>query len=986
MADLPSRQSIRLIRTAGIIVGIALGAVLAVVLIHDYSRRTAAARSQGHALARGAQRLLDAQLHGLQRALQGIVRDVEDIDSTAPGLASELIAKNIAGVGERKTELRDLMLVGADGRALTSGTPDPRIREWATTHAGDAAALALGPLTRSADGRWNMPVALPMPRGGWVFARVSQAQFQDVVDHIDAGRHGVTAITDRFAIIVARTGSGDDDVAGQPVSVLWAPGRLGGDVGRSKLDNTERLVASNDPAMYPLGVGVGIAVRDYMGPWYNFLGVSIAIWVLYWLGFAFLYRRVAEADIAQRHHVSELTEATVRWRQAQRLGHTGTWRADARRNRLTWDAQVEGMLGVAATGEGIDDATFYGYIHPEDVERSREAFVHAWRTGATLNLDFRWMRPDGTQRWISGTGAIVEIEGEKAMTGTVVDATSRIETQRQLAEAEQRFRLMFERTPLPAWVFDLDSLEFLEVNAAAMRNYGYSRAEFLRMAVIDIRPESEVAPLQHALATQDTATMMGRTWVHRRKDGSLLDVRIHTTALEFMGHHARLVLAEDVTERSRAERDLAWRATHDMLTGLANTEALTDFLDRRFGTRRWYEVIYVHLRGLDLISDTYGLEAGRTVLQQVGRRFATLGTDFGMAAHRPSERFLLAVMQPDKRERAMEALTSAVSEPVLLDGTWHALDPEIGVATHPADGTSAEQIIAAAAMAAHFHGETSGLPRPFDASMAERSIERLRMASRIRQAIDQNEFTLHFQPILDTNTGRVQKLEALLRWPSVDGTFVSPEDFIPLSEETGLIVEIGRWVFEEAAQCHVALERAGHGALTIAVNVSAVQFQRTDVATDVGNAIERFELPRGALAIELTESSLMANRRSAMAAMRRLSAQGTHVSLDDFGTGFSSMAYLRDLPIDSLKIDRVFVSDVSTNERSASICRAIITLAHTLGMTVVAEGVETQAQLAWLAAAGCDSVQGFHRARPMAFDALVDFLRDQPKDDVAIPG
>ncbi|QDE38261.1 EAL domain-containing protein [Luteibacter pinisoli] len=981
MADLASRQSVRLIRTAGIVVGVALGAVLATVLIHDHTRRTESARSQGHALASGAQHLLIAQLHGLQRAMQGVAVDTQDIQRAAPGQSSELVARKLAGVVARRSGLSDLMLVDPDGHALTQGTPDPHLREWATTRPSDPTPMALGPLGKGPDGRWAMPVALPLASGGWVFARLDQSQFQEVVDHVDAGPHGATAIIDRFTLIVARAGSAAD-VIGQPASVLFEPHREGGDIGLSKLDDTERLVASNEPVTYPLGVGVGIAVRDYMGPWYNFLGVSVAVWVLYWLGFVFLYRRVTSADTAQRHHVAELTETTERWRQAQKLGHTGTWRADARRNRVVWDTQVEAMLGVAAS-EGIDDATFFRHIHPEDVERTKADFIYAWKSGETLNLDFRWLRPDGTQRWISTTGAIIEPDGEKAMTGTAVDATDRIETQRQLAEAEQRFRLMFERTPLPAWVFDTESLDFLEVNAAAVRNYGYSHAEFLRMAVIDIRPESEIAPLQQALATHDTATMMGRTWVHRRKDGSLIDVRIHTTVLEFNGHHARLVLAEDVTERTRAERDLAWRATHDMLTGLANTEALSDFLDRRFGTRRWYEVIYVHLRGLDLIADTYGLEAGRTVLQQVGRRFATLGTDFGMAAHRPSERFLLAVMHPDKRERAAAALTAAVSEPVLLDGTWHALDPEIGIATHPADGGSAEQIIAAAAMAAHFHGENQGLMRPFEPSMAERSIERLRMASRIRQGIEQNEFMLHFQPILDASTGQVEKLEALLRWPAADGTFVPPEEFIPLSEQTGLIVEIGRWVLDEAARCHVALARAGHGHLSIAVNVSAVQFQRTDVAADVHAVIERFALPRGALAIELTESSLMANRRSAMSAMRRLSAQGTHVSLDDFGTGFSSMAYLRDLPIDALKIDRVFVSDVYANERSASICRAIITLAHTLGMGVVAEGVENPAQQAWLMAAGCDFVQGFQLARPMAFDALLAYLH--PAEPASTP-
>ncbi len=217
-------------------------------------------------------------------------------------------------------------------------------------------------------------------------------------------------------------------------------------------------------------------------------------------------------------------------------------------------------------------------------------------------------------------------------------------------------------------------------------------------------------------------------------------------------------------------------------------------------------------------------------------------------------------------------------------------------------------------------------------------------------------------------------MEALLRWPQADGSFIPPNEFIQLCEDTGLILALGRWVIRAAAKAQRRLVEAGWGELPIAVNVSAVQFFNSDLVAEFTRAQQEFGLARGALHVELTESSLMRKPGQAMQTMQRLHEQGISVSLDDFGTGYSSMSYLQHLPLDILKIDRSFVADVETNPRNASICRALLSLGHSMGLTIIAEGVETPGQLDWLAAHGCDQVQGYLLGRPAPLERIIDAL------------
>ncbi|HBK47621.1 MAG TPA: hypothetical protein DDZ67_14565 [Xanthomonadaceae bacterium] len=376
-----------------------------------------------------------------------------------------------------------------------------------------------------------------------------------------------------------------------------------------------------------------------------------------------------------------------------------------------------------------------------------------------------------------------------------------------------------------------------------------------------------------------------------------------------------------------------------------------------------------------MIGDTLGREVGEEVLLQLCRELQARVDGHGWIAFQPAEDFVVAIDDRHDADALIEMLATLLSGPVRGRDSMHQLDVHIGVARFRADAADAEDVIGKAAQAAHAARERGVLVTRFDNAIAARLSERLRMVGRLHEAIDRGEFELHYQPIQHARDRRPVALEALLRWRRPDGGMVQPDEFIQLCEDTGLIVPLGRWVIGQAARDQRRLADAGWPDLAIAINVSALQFLNTDLAADVGAAINEHGLGRGALHVELTESSLMRDPELALRTMHELHAQGVCISLDDFGTGFSSMSYLQNMPLDSLKIDRSFVTDVDTNARNASICRALLTLGHNLGLKVIAEGVETQAQYDWLSDNGCDQVQGFLLGRPGPFEQVVGQLR-----------
>lgn len=957
---------------SGVLLGVVFAAGMLVMLWVDLDRREEAAQRQSRTLAMGSQRLLWLELRNLERAMHGIAADATQLLRTVPAQAPGLIEQNIAGVLQRHAELDSIGVLDQHGRALGEGPSDLQLPLWAdASRKGRGSAVYLGPPQRHAQ-HWVLPLALPMEEGRWLLARLRTDELQQIISGLDIGPQGVVSITDREGHVLARAPL-DAHLTGKRFDLPHRD-KLGGNVllslgaETSAIDGAVRISAMTALPQYPLAVYAGLGRRDVLAPWWSFVYAGVGLFLLYWLlllALLHVARRVTRRQFAL---AEELRAGHAELRLAHQVGRVGTWYVDEDASQLHWSPLCRDLFGVPM--ETVPLAEFFGRVHHDDGERLRRAFYDAFAGDAVLDEVFRLVLPGGEVRWLTARGRRVTMTNrERRMVGALTDVSERYLARERVDRVERQFRLLFDRNPAPFWVFDPDTLRFMEVNEAAVRQYGYSREEFLSMSILDIRPREGWDEIRRAVKEarigdhQDAAVRL-----HQRKDGTVFEVRAHLAKLDFDGRAACLVLAEDVSERLAYERELAYHASHHPDTGLLNTRALAEVLDACGGG---YTVAYVQLRGLQLIADALGRDIGEAVLQAVATRLGGLGARYGWLAFQPSEDFVFAFSDAHESTAALDALVQIVCEPVRGQDSLHQFEPSIGVAVGTAgSGARAEQVIGMAAQAAHSARAEGDVLAWFDPTVNARLAERLRLAGRIHNAIDA-EFELYFQPICHAADGTPAALEALLRWPQADGSFIPPGEFIQLCEDTGLILALGRWVIRAAARAQRQLVDAGWGNLPIAVNVSAAQFFNSDLVGEFSRAMQEYGLARGALQVELTESSLMRKPAQAMQTMQRLHEQGICVSLDDFGTGYSSMSYLQHLPLDILKIDRSFVADVETNPRNASICRALLSLGHSMGLVIIAEGVETPGQHQWLAAHGCDQVQGYLLGRPAPLHEII---------------
>lgn len=956
--------SARTVRAMGLLLGLAIMAGLAAALAEDRDARMDAARRQSQALAAGVDRLLMYELRNLERALTGIAADGEAFFRTAPAQAPVLLTEAIAGVLSRQPELESIVLFDAYGHALTDGPSQPALPSWAVSAPAGARPLVFGPLQRGRDNTWVVPIALRTRSGDWLVARLRTSEIQRMIAGLDTGQDGSISIHDRSGRVLARSGTTDVHVGSRvPLPDVGTGTRTFELV--SELDHVARMATFSAVSGYPVVIAAGIGLREAQAHWMEHVVSAAVAVMMYWLGLLFLVRRLSAAEHAGDAMLDEL-QANADWlRQAQLASRTGVWRLESDQGRVRASEQAAALFGFPPTSETIPIEQFFKRMHSDDRARVEAEFAAAREQRAPFRSEYRIVLPDGQLRWIKARGALADDgHGDQRMTGTIVDITERREATARIERAELQFRELFELNPLPFWVYDVETLRFLAVNESAVRNYGYSREEFLAMTILQIRPDKDADAVIESMGAERQRGYDPRIWVHLTRDGRQIEVRVHSSGIEFAGRQARLVLAEDVSERAAYERDLAWRATHDTTTGMLTVEALVQRIDTLPDADTGYAIAYVQLRDLELVAPTLGRRVGEAILRAAADRFGEVGQAYGLVAYLPAESFVIVAVDPSRRDAMLDSLVRATATPVQGESGTYPLEAWIGLAECPQNGDGAEQVIGNAALAALQARRDGVAIMQFDATMAANASERLALAGRLRQALERREFELFYQPIRRLADGRIVSLEALLRWRRADGSFVPTMQFIPLCEESGLIVPLGEWVLEEAARCHGQLARYGHGAVSIAVNVSAVQFLSESLLQSLRALHRTHALPRGALQVELTESVVLRRPDAARETMKALRDEGVRISIDDFGTGFSSMAYLKDLPLDFLKIDRAFILDVHSDTRNAAICSALIALGHGLGLEIIAEGVESEAQAQWLRAQGCDQGQGFHFGRP----------------------
>ena len=471
-----------------------------------------------------------------------------------------------------------------------------------------------------------------------------------------------------------------------------------------------------------------------------------------------------------------------------------------------------------------------------------------------------------------------------------------------------------------------------------------------------------------------------------RKDGTPYWSEVHLAPVkDETGKVSHFVAAEyDITAAKAYEAELEFQASYDVLTGVANRNLLRDRLMQaiayadRYGHPVW--VIAINLHRFKFVIDTLGLAAGDMLLKKIAERLQSVVRETDTVARVVGDGFMLVLSERNDEKLSpavVQRIIDAVGQPLTLAGQEFFPSCGAGVATYPADGDDADTLVKSAGIAGYRSKEMGRDHFQFyTPEMNARSLERLRIESDLRNALAREEFVLHYQPQVNLRTGRIVGMEALLRWQHPELGMLPPTRFIPLAEETGLIVPIGDWVLRAACRQNKAWQRAGLGYLRVAVNLSIRQFAQPNLVQSIAATLQETALEPHYLDIELTESLLMADVEHTARILHGLKALGVHLSIDDFGTGYSSLSYLKRFPIDVLKIDRSFVNDITTNPDDAIIARSVISMAHNLRLQVIAEGVETQSQLAYLRHHGCDHMQGYYFSRPVATDAFQQLLTE----------
>jgi diguanylate cyclase (GGDEF)-like protein len=438
------------------------------------------------------------------------------------------------------------------------------------------------------------------------------------------------------------------------------------------------------------------------------------------------------------------------------------------------------------------------------------------------------------------------------------------------------------------------------------------------------------------------------------------------------------VLENEITERKRSEAQVQHMAHHDTLTGFGNRvlfqEQLLQALQRRARQGGSLAVHFLDIDDFKLVNDTLGHDIGDQLLTSVGERLRQVTRETDHIARVGSDEFAIiqtGLQTPDQAARMAKRITEAIAAPYDIGGHRITRECCIGIALAPHDGDSADQLLANANLALNrAKAEGRAKWRYFEAEMNERARARQSLEADLRKALAAGQFEIFYQPLFDLAADAISGFEALLRWRHPERGTISPAEFIPLAEEIGLIVPLGEWVLRQA--CTEAARWPDH--IKLAVNISPVQFRSRALTQIVMSAISAAGLVANRLELEITETLLMHDNESTLAALHELRSMGVRISMDDFGTGYSSLNYLRRFPFDKLKIDQSFIRDIA-GQGTTAIVRTIIALAETLGMVTTAEGVETRQQLEWLKAEGCTEIQGYLISRPLPASELATLIK-----------
>ncbi len=663
-----------------------------------------------------------------------------------------------------------------------------------------------------------------------------------------------------------------------------------------------------------------------------------------------------------------------------------------------WDYHLESgtlqRLLVHPQDRRLDDhislhhVDLHQVIHPDDLPHAldrmqryvageTEMFLSEHRIRDDAAREWNWVRARGRAVEHYPDGRIIRVAG----TALNIDHSRQVERERQIAR--EVLRSMSEAVT----VLDRE-FKFVSVNPAFTRMSGYNEDEVIgRGAELLDSSQHDPAFYRHI---REIVVRQGRysgeMW-QRRKDGEEFLCAIESSAVVGTRdeHQLYVFVLSDITQQKRAEQELRYLANFDTLTNLPNRALLAERLSRaivrarREGNR--IAVLFLDLDRFKDINDSLGHAAGDRILRAAAVRLQQTVGEHQTVARLGGDEFTVVLENlgvPEDADRTAREIITSFEAPLVLDNRQEiAVSPSIGISLYP-DHAQVPTELLKQADTAMYQAKAAGRRTfmRYDDAMDIAIRQRATLSGALRKVFERNELRLVFQPRLDLGTSAITGVESLLRWSSADHGEIPPAQFIPLAEESGLILEIGEWVLQEACLTLRRWQQHGLEDLTMAVNVSVLQLLRGDFSEVVRRVLDDTGVSPASLELELTESVLMANAEQTAAQLLALRELGVSLAIDDFGTGYSSLAYLKRLPITTIKIDKAFIGDLTHDPEDAAITSTVITMAHSLGLNVVAEGVETEAQMQFLARHRCNEIQGFWLSRPLEAHACLGFIRN----------
>ncbi|HZF19250.1 MAG TPA: EAL domain-containing protein [Burkholderiales bacterium] len=625
----------------------------------------------------------------------------------------------------------------------------------------------------------------------------------------------------------------------------------------------------------------------------------------------------------------------------------------------------------------------------EELERAYDDFIA--NPAHTTGMQSYYRRKDGTTFVFESTRHVLRSGDAYIIAAISRDISPRIEAEEALRSSEERFRGLTQLSSDMYWEQD-EQFRFTSmtgtgsqrVNVKTFTTIGKKRWEQNYVNMSADQWADHIALLEAHKEFRDLELCRidesgKKIWI------SISGEPVFDSSGTFKGYRG---VGKDITERKFDEEHIHFLANHDALTSLPNRAMFADVLTLAIQNARRYArsfaVLFIDLDRFKNINDTLGHDSGDKLLLEMGKRLSQTMRTSDFVARLGGDEFVILVQEITEAKQVASVarkVLSALVQPVTIQGQECRVTASIGICMFPTEAQDEVALMKNADIAMYRAKEDGKNNYKFySQEMNLHSFERLALETSLRRGLERGEFLLHYQAKLDLNTGRITGVEALVRWQHPDMGLVPPAQFIPLAEETGLIVPIGRWVLQTACVQGVAWREQGLPPVHIAVNLSARQFADEDLVEDIADALKSSGLRPDLLELELTESMVIQNTERAGRVLREIKAMGVRLAIDDFGVGYSSLTHLKRFPIDTLKVDRSFIRDLPTDSEDKAITEAIIAMGKSLNLTVVAEGVETEEQQAFLKEHDCDEMQGFFFSKPIPPDAFAELLRQRPQN------